>query len=112
MSETSKETRTELEQLLNKGKDNEEEILESVEENIEDLTDREYHYSLDIIEADNNSIRIGVYGVEGYELPSQRTVANAMARQFGWTPGFEEGVSTEDCYHMRVENREDDSESL
>jgi len=109
VSETSQETRTELDQLLTKGKDKEEKLLESVEECIEETTDEKYHYALDIIQVENNSIRIGVYGVEGYELPSQRTVANAVAEQFEWTTDFKEGVSTEDCYHMRIQDRENNS---
>lgn len=111
MSKRSPELETETDQILTE-RTNTQELLESVEENIEDTTDEEYHYSLDIIHSDNNSIRIGVYGVEGYDLPSQRTVANAVAEQFDWITDFKEGVSTEDCYHMRIQDRENDSKSF
>lgn len=103
MSKRSPETGTDFDQILTDGT-NTQELLESVEENIEATTDEDYHYSLDVIHSGSNSIRIGVYGVEGYELPSQRIVANAVAEQFGWTPGIEEGESTEDHYEMRVED--------
>lgn len=107
MSKRSPESGTDFDQILTEGT-NTQELLESVEETIEDTTDGDYHYSLDIIHADQNSLRIGVYGVEGYELPSQRIVANAVAEQFGWTAGIEEGESTEDHYHMRVEDWDND----
>lgn len=101
MSKRSPESGAELDQILTE-ETNTRELLESVEESIEDITDGEHHYSLDVIHADSNSIRIGVYGVKGYELPSQSTVAKAVGEQFDWTAGYEEGVSTEDYYQMRV----------
>jgi len=112
VSETSQETRTELDQLLTKGKDKEEKLLESVEERVEELTDNDYHYSLDIIHADNHSIRVGVYGVEGLEKPSRQTVAEAVSEQFGWTAAYEDGESTSSHYEMRVLDWENDFEPL
>lgn len=103
MSKRSPELGTEFDQILTE-ETNPEEFLESVEERVEDLTDNDYHYSLEIIHSDQNSLRIGVYGVEGYDLPTQRIVADAVAEQLDWTAAFEEGESTEDHYQMRVED--------
>jgi len=102
VSKRAQQQETELNQILTQETGAEEELLESVEERIDDLTDEKYHYSLDIVHADKDSLRIGVYGVEGYELPNQRTIANAVTEQFGWTPRIEEGKSIDGYYNMRI----------
>lgn len=112
MSKRAQQPGTEADQILAQNIEDEKELLETVEERIDDLADEKYHYSLDILHTDTHSVRIGVYGIEGYDLPSRRTVADAVAEQFGWTSAFEEGESTKDHYHMRVLDWEDDSETL
>lgn len=101
VSRRSPESGADFDQILTE-ETNAQELLESVEESIEDITDGEYHYSLDIIHADQNSLRVGVYGIEGHELPSRQTVADAVAEQFGWTAAYEDRESTDDHYQMRV----------
>lgn len=111
MSKRSPEHGTDFDQILTEGT-NTQELLESVEKSIEDTIDGEYHYSLDIIHTDNHSIRIGVYGVEGFEKPSRQTVADAVAEQFGWTAAYEDGESTKEHYEMRIFDWDNDSEYL
>lgn len=79
-----------------------EELLENVEENIEQLTDQDYHYSLDVLENGSNSIRLAVYGVEGFEKPARQTVAEAVSNEFGWKTAYEDGESTNSHYDIRV----------
>lgn len=102
MSKRAQQPGEDADQILLQNIEDEEELLESVEQRIDDLADEKYHYSLDVIHTDTNSVRIGVYGVEGYELPSRKIVADAVAEQFGWTAAFEEGESMDDYYQMRV----------
>jgi len=102
MNERAQEPSTESNQTFTPEISCEEELLESLEERVDELTDDKYHYSINILEAKENSVKLEVYGVEGYDLPAQRTVANAVGEKYGWTPGFQEEKSTEDRYRMRV----------
>jgi len=73
-----------------------------VEQTIDELADEKYHYSLDMIELEIHSVRLGVYGVENYDLPPRNTVAKAVAQQFNWTSAFEKLESTDNYYSLCV----------
>ena len=112
MSKRNQEHQIEMNQDSPEQKSIEQKLLESVEQGIDELTDQKYHYSIDIMELEVHSVTLGVYGVEGYDLPSRKTVSKALGEYLNWTPGFEKLESTEDHYQIRVLEWEDDCEIL
>lgn len=102
MSKGQDNNQNEVGRILAKGSEAEQELLETADQRIDDLVDEKLHYSLDILHVDSLSVKIGVYGVEGYDLPEKKTVAKAVAEQFDWTPAFEEKESMNDYYEIRV----------
>ena len=91
-----------LESNHSEGKISLEQFLENVEQTIDELTEKDYHYSLDVLESGAYSVRLGVYGVKGFEKPSRQTAAEAVSQEFGWETAYEDGESTHSHYDVRV----------
>lgn len=83
------------------------EIDEHVEQYVEEFSEENYYFSVDTREVADTHVRVSVYGLEDYELPSQDRVAEAVGNFMNWVPGYEEETENDENYTIRIIDFED-----
>lgn len=83
------------------------EIDEHIEQYVEEFSEENYYFSVDTREVADNHVRVSVYGLEDYELPSQDRVAEAVGNFMNWVPGYEEETENDENYTIRIIDFED-----
>lgn len=92
-----------VEELMEKS-DEIQELNQSIEDYIEEKADRQNYYSINITLLNDDEVRLEVYGVEGsdYPLPDRELVAEAVADQYSWEPGFDQLGSENNMYRLSI----------